>query len=275
MNNLTLVARLSGPLQSWGTEGVYTTRSSKMQPTYSGLLGLCRAAIGSPRNSNPRDWDWLRNLSFTIRVDDPGLPLIDYHTVNPPPPYPSPTLEREWELFTVPQGKLKAGQKPELWTTSKLKRSDGRRVISTLVSHRGYVTGAVFTLLVSGPAPDIKQLAAALRRPKWALSLGRKACVPDWPLLLGVSTSTVQELLSEIPAAGTNVSQTVEVHLLGPTPPHWPQTVNPTTWNDDPIGSHPHHGHTPRQRGITHVTAERTTRDALLKWAAQNLETEP
>ena len=88
---IVLVCRLAGPLQSWGEHARFTRRDSLPYPTYSGLLGLARAALGHDRMGRDArtglsiDERWLRRLTMAIRIDQPGRTLVDYHTVNPPP----------------------------------------------------------------------------------------------------------------------------------------------------------------------------------------------
>ena len=49
----TLVLRLAGPMQSWGTQSRYTHRDTGDWPTMSGVVGLVSAALGRTRGSDP------------------------------------------------------------------------------------------------------------------------------------------------------------------------------------------------------------------------------
>lgn len=42
----TLLLRLAGPLQAWGTESKFETRRTEREPTRSGVVGLLMAALG-------------------------------------------------------------------------------------------------------------------------------------------------------------------------------------------------------------------------------------
>jgi CRISPR system Cascade subunit CasD len=77
---MVLVARLAGPLQSWGAEPKLKTATTHPTPTWSGVRGLLRAALGHSRDANPADVAWLDELTVAIRVDSPGTVLVDYHT---------------------------------------------------------------------------------------------------------------------------------------------------------------------------------------------------
>lgn len=73
----TLLLRLAGPLQSWGTDSRFEIRRTELYPTKSGVIGLLAAALGRKRDEDIRD---LRNLEFGIRVDQPGVLINDFHT---------------------------------------------------------------------------------------------------------------------------------------------------------------------------------------------------
>ena len=45
----TLLLRLAGPMQSWGTQSRFTIRDSGLEPSKSGVIGLLCAALGKPR----------------------------------------------------------------------------------------------------------------------------------------------------------------------------------------------------------------------------------
>lgn len=73
----TLVLRLAGPMQSWGTQSRYTHRDTGDYPTFSGVLGLVSAALGRTRGSDPSD---LTALDMAVRVDRAGCRMSDFHT---------------------------------------------------------------------------------------------------------------------------------------------------------------------------------------------------
>lgn len=73
----TLLLRLAGPLQSWGESSRFATRHTRTEPTKSGVLGLLAAAQGRRRTDPIED---LLDLTFVVRVDQPGTVLRDFHT---------------------------------------------------------------------------------------------------------------------------------------------------------------------------------------------------
>jgi CRISPR system Cascade subunit CasD len=75
----TLLIRLAGPLQSWGSAARFALRSTESAPTKSGVIGLLAAAQGRSRQQDLSD---LASLRFGVRVDQPGTRLRDFHTAH-------------------------------------------------------------------------------------------------------------------------------------------------------------------------------------------------
>lgn len=81
----TLLIRLVGPMQAWGTRSKFDDRDTEMAPSKSGVLGLCAAALGIDRHDSVED---LAKLSFGVRVDRAGKASTDYHTAQLHPQNP-------------------------------------------------------------------------------------------------------------------------------------------------------------------------------------------
>ena len=78
----TLLLRLAGPLQSWGTDSKFDIRRTEREPSKSGVIGLAAAAMGIRR----QDKDALKalaSLRFGVRVDREGHMLRDFQTARP------------------------------------------------------------------------------------------------------------------------------------------------------------------------------------------------
>ncbi|GGM21780.1 type I-E CRISPR-associated protein Cas5/CasD [Deinococcus aerophilus] len=73
----TLLIPLAGPMQSWGTRSRFDDRDTESEPSKSGVLGLCAAALGIDRAEPVTH---LSALAFGVRVDRPGVLMHDYHT---------------------------------------------------------------------------------------------------------------------------------------------------------------------------------------------------
>ncbi|MGV1004387.1 MAG: type I-E CRISPR-associated protein Cas5/CasD [Candidatus Nanopelagicales bacterium] len=73
----TLLLRLAGPLQAWGTRSRFAYRMTDMQPSKSAILGLLAAASGRRRTDPIED---LLDMRFGVRRDQPGRVITDFQT---------------------------------------------------------------------------------------------------------------------------------------------------------------------------------------------------
>lgn len=172
-----LILRLAGPLQSWGEHSTFGIRDTTAFPTRSGVIGLLAAAQGRQRGEALDDFE---PLEMVVRVERPGAHLVDFHTVGG-------GLARAATVRTAAGGR----------------RAEGA---TTLVSHRHYLTDAIFTVGIQAHddkgVRTLNALAGALRNPAWAPYLGRRSCVPDQPLLLRTDIDDVdEELRTRTPVA--------------------------------------------------------------------------
>lgn len=77
----TLLLRLAGPLQSWGTSSRFTRRATDRGPSKSGVIGLLAAAQGR-RRTDPLEE--LLSLRFAVRTEQPGRVERDFQTAGRP-----------------------------------------------------------------------------------------------------------------------------------------------------------------------------------------------
>lgn len=77
----TLLLRLAGPMQAWGTDSKVDTRATGAQPSKSGVIGMIASAMGRSRDESVEDLSVLR---FGVRTDQAGTMLRDYHTAHHP-----------------------------------------------------------------------------------------------------------------------------------------------------------------------------------------------
>ena len=75
----TLLLRLMGPMQSWGTTSRFDQRDTGKEPSKSGVIGLIAAAMGIDREEWT-DLEPLTHLVMGVRHDRPGVPKYDYQT---------------------------------------------------------------------------------------------------------------------------------------------------------------------------------------------------
>lgn len=192
----TLLLRLAGPQQSWGTSAI-GDRNTESVPTRSGILGLLAGTLGAERGHWP---DWLGGVEAWARVDRPGLIESDFHVVSPP--HESLTEARSRHLAIVTGSKtvskvdhivlLGSGGK---WSPLKT----GRLVSQT--SHRQYLADAEFIVGITHPDEDsLNDLVAAVQNPVFDTYLGRKSFPPAFPFRLGLRDGAPADVLSTLPS---------------------------------------------------------------------------
>lgn len=137
----TLLIPLVGPLQAWGLDARFDLRQTATEPSKSGVIGLCCAALGRDRSEPIDD---LTALAFGVRVDREGRLTRDFHTA---------------------KGVI---------------GSSGTD-LRTVVSNRWYLAQAAYLAGLEGSRPLLETIHAALQRPHWPLVLGRKSCPPAVP----------------------------------------------------------------------------------------------
>ncbi|MFE5036903.1 type I-E CRISPR-associated protein Cas5/CasD [Streptomyces sp. NPDC056683] len=229
-----LLLRLAGVLSAYGTDTAFTRRGTQPHPTRSALIGMFAAAAGRPRDQalGPLDLPGrpsYTDLAFTIRVDAPGTPHTDFHTTGSARP-------RHEQLRTS-----KGGRRPEGKTTH--------------VTRRHYLADACFTVAVHGPDALITYLAHTLEHPHFAPYLGRRACVPDEPLVLTPPlTDPLTHLLHHapltLPTPPDPDDDHIPVTVWWDTPPARPATHRELA--DEPVDFTPHRRrHTVRSRWTT------------------------
>ena len=140
----TLLLRLAGPHQSWGTRSRFDDRDTERFPSKSGVIGLLCAALGRSRDEPLGD---LIALRMATRADRPGTLSRDFHTA----------LE--------------------------VARASGQGR-GTVTSVRHYLADAVFLVGLHGDRDLLETVREALLRPRWPLYLGRKAFPLAEPPLL-------------------------------------------------------------------------------------------
>lgn len=166
----TLLFRLVGPMQSWGTTSRFEQRDTGKEPSKSGVIGLLAAALGVDRE-NWADLEPLTRLSMGVRHDRPGVPRRDYQTAGCA------------EADTI----IKA---------------DGTQAKDGVVSERFYLADAAFLVgLERKERPFPERIHAALRDPVWPLALGRKSYVPSEPIWIenGLQDAPLRIVLARWP----------------------------------------------------------------------------
>jgi len=157
----TLLIRLQGPLQSWGTRSRFDHRDTWPYPTKSGVVGLLAAALGRDRREDISD---LAALRMGVRVDRKGVLKVDYQTAQ-----------------NVLAADLKAKRDVQSW--------------------RYFLSDAAFLVGLEGERNLLETLHQALKNPRFPLYLGRKSYVPSPPPYLpdGLVEAPLAEALEGYP----------------------------------------------------------------------------
>lgn len=158
----TLLLRLQGPMQAWGTRSRFDHRDTNYFPTKSGVLGLICAALGRDRDADISD---LLGLRMGVRIDQPGVLRYDYQTAK------------------------------------DVLRASGEGLQDVVQSWRWFLADAAFLVGLEGEKTILVQAHAALRNPRWPLFLGRKGYVPSPPIYLpdGLQDIPLEEALATYP----------------------------------------------------------------------------
>ncbi|MGQ9754329.1 MAG: type I-E CRISPR-associated protein Cas5/CasD [Thermaceae bacterium] len=158
----TLLLRLMGPMQSWGTRSRFDYRDTALEPTKSGVLGLVAAALGRDRKEDISD---LAALRMGVRVDKEGVLKYDYQTAR------------------------------------EVLRADGKSG-GDVQSWRYYLADAAFLVGLEGEDRGLLEgIHRALLNPRWPLFLGRKGYLPSPPVWLkdGLREEPLEEALFTYP----------------------------------------------------------------------------
>ena len=161
----TLLLRLAGPMQSWGTTSRFDHRDTGKEPSKSGVIGLVAAALGIDRD-NWTDVEPLTHLSMGVRHDRPGVPKRDYQTAQ------------------------------------HIISADRSKIHETAVTTRDYLADAAFLVGLECDERSLaEQIGAALRNPVWPLALGRKSYVPSESIWMedGLQDTPLREVLAQWP----------------------------------------------------------------------------
>ena len=159
----TLLLRFVGPMQSWGLQSRFDLRDTGLEPSKSGVVGLCAAALGRDRWESISD---IASLKMGVRVDREGVLRYDYQTAQ------------------------------------QVVRASGSGCQDTVLTRRFYLADAAFLVGLEGDKDLLTSIHNALGNPVWPLFLGRKSYVPSEPIHLedGLVEKPLRIALSQYPS---------------------------------------------------------------------------
>jgi CRISPR system Cascade subunit CasD len=175
-----LVFRLYGPMASWGQAAVGGDRPTGLQPTRSAILGLLGAALGIKRENEVALSELQQSIVVAVKQCVPSTLMRDYHTTQVPS-HSNKVVHRS--------------RKSEL----------SEEKLNTILSSRDYRCDGLWVVAISltdTATVKIDDIQKALKKPVYALSLGRKSCplaAPLQPIVLK-SSSLREALDTEFPA---------------------------------------------------------------------------
>ncbi len=155
----TLLLKLAGPLQSWGTDSRFENRYTDRYPSKSGVIGLIAASMGLKRENG--SISQLNKLDFAVRIDQPGEILRDYHIAR------------------------------------KFKSSGDHE--RTYVTNRYYLQDAVFVVGIASSDDEwICEIADSLKNPYFQPFLGRRSNPLTADFYLGIFNGGLIENLTKL-----------------------------------------------------------------------------
>lgn len=157
-----LVFRLYAPMASWGEAAVGETRPTATYPGRSAVIGLLGAALGIRRDDDEGQHRLRKGVRIAVKQRSPGLLMRDYHTVQVPAAQSKVRYRSRREELVAPG-----------------------RALNTILSTRDYRCDGLWTVAVwLTPQSELTlgELEEALKKPRFPLYLGRKACPPAAPL---------------------------------------------------------------------------------------------
>lgn len=156
----TIVIKLSGPLQSFGTNSHFETRHTDFYPSKSAIIGLISASLGLKRDEDLKIQK-LNELDFAVRIDKKGSLAMDYHTAR--------------------------------------KYKDNGDFERTYVTNRYYLEDAIFVVFVSSSDENImNKIENALKYPYFQTYMGRRSCPLAYDFFIGKYSENIIDTISKI-----------------------------------------------------------------------------
>ncbi len=155
----TILLKLAGPLQSWGTSSHFETRHTDFYPSKSAIIGLIAASLGYRRDEEQR-LQRLNELDFAVRIDQQGTLLRDYQTA---------------------------------------KGYDKKRKNHTYVTNRYYLEDAVFIIAISHEDDELMlAIEKGLKNPYFQTFMGRRSLPLNADFIVETTSDSALESLKRL-----------------------------------------------------------------------------
>ncbi|OFK79603.1 type I-E CRISPR-associated protein Cas5/CasD [Anaerosphaera sp. HMSC064C01] len=134
----TVLLKLSGPMQSWGTSSHFVTRNTDYYPSKSAVIGIIAASFGYRRDEDEKIKK-LNDLDFAVRVDQVGVLRQDYQIAS--------KYNEDWIIK------------------------------DTYLTYRYYLEDSVFVVALSSEDKKwMDEIIYALKHPYFQQFMGRRSC---------------------------------------------------------------------------------------------------
>lgn len=163
----TILLKLSGSLQAWGTSSHFETRNTDYYPSKSGIIGILAASLGYQRCEDTKIQK-LNMLDFAVRIDQTGRLLRDFHTA---------------AKYKQPANGCNGSVKLDM----------------TYTTYRYYMEDSVFVVALSHADDQwIDQIIYALKHPCFAPYMGRRSCPLSADFILSSSNEDALSALRNV-----------------------------------------------------------------------------
>lgn len=236
MGDATVLLRLEGPTQGWGTAASrWDYRITAPRPTKSGVIGMVANAMGRDFDDPVDD---LAALRYGIRADRPGHTEYDYRMAGGGTfPLDARTAFENPKLTASDTGRIMYGApratKNDAWTDAA--REGVRRSFT-------FLADSAFLAALTGPAHLVAAIAQAVEQPARLVSLGRRADPPSQPLLYAVLDGDQHFTWADTTALLPTATTTDPVVVWETTPGTPGSTI---TYEQPPVGRTRGRGHGP------------------------------
>ncbi|WP_276861539.1 type I-E CRISPR-associated protein Cas5/CasD [Anaerococcus tetradius] len=154
----TILLKLSGPMQAFGTSSNFETRYTDYYPSKSAIVGMLAASLGYRRDDCRIEK--INEIDFAVRVDQ------------------KPNLIRDYQIAQ--------------------KYKTNGTIARNYVTNRYYLEDGIFIVAIGARDELIEELYEALNRPYFQVFMGRRSCPPPADFILNLVEEEPIEALKNL-----------------------------------------------------------------------------
>ena len=164
---------LESPIQSWGVDSRFSLRSTFSFPTKSGIAGIILSSLG--RGGEEREFlrifSALKETAVSFKAGSKNAgpsKMIDFQVIGN-----GYDENDDWALGMIP------------------KKRDGGKAVGggAKLTYRHYLQNAFFGVVQEIDDSISTEVAEGLQNPHWPIYLGRRCCIPSYPVYNGTFES--------------------------------------------------------------------------------------